>query len=366
MKRKDIPALTSLRFPAAFAIVLFHYLTLTTFPSWRFENLSMGVSFFYILSGFILYYNYSDLENRGLFWIARVARIWPVHLVTCGLILSILPFNYILGHEHWPYTLSLNLLLLQAWVPLKGSVLSFNGVAWSLSVEAFFYFSFPWLLAMLKRFGIWAMFLGSFLLGLVAVSLAQLLLPHQPDFGSYFPVCRLFEFVLGMVTCSFWLEHSSPLPNYRLWSTHEIGSLAIAVLGALLVEPLVKHVLELSRIANWIMSLLPALCFSMVMWVFAHQAGVLSRLFASKVTVQLGEVSFSLYMCHQIVLRFLTIRTGIANVQWEVLFTVYLVFSLSLAYLLFYWVETPARHWIVDAYRSHVAAKNSGKNLIKS
>jgi len=356
VQRKDIPPLTTLRFPAAGAIVLSHYLTLLNLPTWYFENLSLGVSFFYVLSGFILYYNYSELKNRTAFWVARVARIWPIHLITCGLVLSCLPFNYILGHDHWYYTLPLNLLLVQAWVPFKGSVFSFNGVAWSLSVEAFFYLSFPLLLILLKRCGWWVLLCGSFSLGLLAFLLAQHFLPDRIDFGYYFPVCRLFEFILGMATCAWWLKASHVGKNVRLWSVWELGSLVIANLFVLVVAPVFTQFLALSPVERWMITPFTGLSFALIIWVFAHQAGFFSRLFSTRMLVQLGEVSFSLYMCHQIVLRFLQIRTSAAAAPWEVFFALYLTISIALSYLLFYLVETPARHLIVNAYRRHAGS----------
>src|ERR1700761_6973045 len=140
MRRPAIPVLPTLRFPAAFAIVLFHFLAYTPCPPWIWEGFGAGVSFFYVLSGFILYYNYADLPDRGFFWVARFARIWPVHLFCLALIFCLLPFSWLDGHASWPTTLPANILLLHAWLPYQGSVLSYNGVSWSLSVEAFFYF----------------------------------------------------------------------------------------------------------------------------------------------------------------------------------------------------------------------------------
>ena len=77
----------------------------------------------------------------------------------------LLPFTSLLGHAHWPITIPANLLLVQAWGPFHGSALSYNGVAWSLSVEAFFYLTFPWLLAGMKKMGSLPLLAGSFIFG---------------------------------------------------------------------------------------------------------------------------------------------------------------------------------------------------------
>ncbi len=121
MRRPNVPVLTSLRFPAALAIVLYHFLSFVIpCPLWAWNGLGAGVSFFYVLSGFILYYNYADLTDRGAFWVARFGRIWPVHIFMLVLTLAFIPFEYLQGHSSWPVTLPLNILLLQAWFSVPG------------------------------------------------------------------------------------------------------------------------------------------------------------------------------------------------------------------------------------------------------
>ena len=224
MRRPDIPVLTTLRFPAAFAIVLFHFLVYTPCPRWVWEGFNAGVSFFYVLSGFILYYNYADLTDRSFFWVARFARIWPVHLFTLILIFCVLPFQWQEGHASWPITLPANILLLHAWLPWQGSALSYNGVSWSLSVEAFFYFCFPWLLGFMKTRGTALPLAISFVLALVIVLLATICLPHQAAFVWPFnPLTRLFEFVLGMSACRWWMSERAAARAVTTWSGLELA-----------------------------------------------------------------------------------------------------------------------------------------------
>ena len=87
IRRPALPALTSLRFFAAFGIVLFHsrgYFGIPKDAEWVFWG-KQPVSFFFILSGFILYYSYQSLdgiEGATRFYRARIARIWPLHALT--------------------------------------------------------------------------------------------------------------------------------------------------------------------------------------------------------------------------------------------------------------------------------------------
>src|SRR6476619_697205 len=103
-----------------------------------------GVSFFYVLSGYVLTLNYRDKvgtwSGRWHFWWKRVARIYPLHVLT--LVISI---PIALSRTGW----LVNLALLQSWVPKASFYSSFNAPAWSISNEAFFYATFPALLALL-------------------------------------------------------------------------------------------------------------------------------------------------------------------------------------------------------------------------
>ena len=361
MKRPDLPVLTTLRFPAAFAIFLYHFLSMTSCPLWIWEGLNMGVSFFYILSGFILYYNYSSLENRRSFWVARLARIWPIHLVTCLMALLLLPFPFLLGHASWPITLPANLLLVHAWLPFKGSALSFNGVSWSLSVEAFFYLSFPWLLTVLHKRGAGTLLPGAFAVGLILISLINFYSPARADLCVVFnPVGRLFEFVLGMCTCKFWLTGSRSTTQRGLWLGYE--ALVILLSAALVVglPPLLQlWGMDNNAVDRWLITDIGALGFAGLIWVFAHQAGFISKTLSTPFLTRLGEISFSMYMCHQILLRWLVgDRTELSVADVCRIFPIYLLLSLVVAMALFFLVETPARHAIVSAYRRRFPSRS--------
>jgi len=351
MRRPDIPVLTTLRFPAAFAIVLFHFLPYTRCPTWVWGGFNEGVSFFYVLSGFILYYNYTDLTDRGFFWVARFARIWPVHVLTCLMALILVPWENLLGHASWPITLPANLLLVHAWLPFKGSALSFNGVSWSLSVELFFYLCFPWLLGFFKKRGSAFPLAWSFGLGFMLVSLTTIYWPAYADsVGNFNPACRIFEFVLGMATCRFWLEGQGRATNVQ-WLACET---LVLIMGVVLVVSLPVLIVALG-IANpavhWLGSEVCALEFASLIWVLAHQAGPISRMLSQRYLTWFGEISFAVYMCHQIILKRIGVNQLQDNVQAFSKFAIYTFLTLVVSAAIFHLVETPARHAIVSAYK---------------
>jgi peptidoglycan/LPS O-acetylase OafA/YrhL len=363
MKRPDLPVLTTLRFPAAFAIVLYHFLPFTVAPLWLWDGFNAGVSFFYVLSGFILYYNYAELKDRGFFWVARFARIWPIHLATALLAIATIPWRNLLGHASWPVTLPANLLLLHAWLPFKGSALSYNGVSWSLSVAAFFSLTFPWLLVALNRRGAPVLVTSAFALGFILVLIATMFFPQNAEFvGRFNPAGRLFEFVLGMATGRWWMQGAAPTASDGMWLVREF---ALAILSVVLMigVPAAIHLSGFDNaLTQWLGSAIEAVCFAALIWVYARQSGLISKALSQRWLAWFGEISFSVYMCHQIVLKWLLIGPENEKVITDttkvaVLFTEYLLITIALSAALFYAIETPARHAIVRAWK-HKAARS--------
>lgn len=144
-------ALTGLRCFAALNIVFFHYSN----PKWFgpfapiVNSGYVSVSFFILLSGFVLAYNYSGKARAGKlnkvrFWEARFTRLYPIYLLGLLISIQVLPLEYG-AHTHGMFWtgMALTPLLLQGWVPQIATFL--NTPAWTMSAEAFFYFLFPWM-----------------------------------------------------------------------------------------------------------------------------------------------------------------------------------------------------------------------------
>jgi len=97
--RKDIPALTGLRFVAALYVFLFHIhirapLTEQPFLASLLSQGAVGMTLFFMLSGFVLTHRYLDRDySDGEFLVARFSRIYPVYIVSFILALPILYFQ---------------------------------------------------------------------------------------------------------------------------------------------------------------------------------------------------------------------------------------------------------------------------------
>ncbi len=152
---KDIRSLTRVRFFAALWVIFFHWRV-----SWNvnvdqytglFESGRLGVDIFFVLSGFVLAHAYFNKVRQGQFdyWqflVARLARIYPLHVVVFGFVGAMLIGSAFLGvppqMDAFPHGHILpNLLLIQAWGLTPGA--TWNVPAWSISAEWFAYLLFP-------------------------------------------------------------------------------------------------------------------------------------------------------------------------------------------------------------------------------
>lgn len=150
-----IDTLTSLRFLAVFFIFLSHlsYFTeyeklKTIFDNYFYEGY-FGVTFFFVLSGFVLCYNYYNKFNSISvntiisFTKKRLAHIYPVHIITLLISLPLLYKDIIMNPLNNMVKVVINVLLLQSFIPKQSIYFSFNAVSWNLSSLLLFYALFP-------------------------------------------------------------------------------------------------------------------------------------------------------------------------------------------------------------------------------
>jgi len=170
-KPARLQALTGLRCFAAINVVLFHFSN----PQW-FGALApvvnagyASVSYFILLSGYVLAYNYNERARNGQldrrrFWEARFTRLYPIYLLSLLLSYNMIKLEWGAHTHGWFWAgCVLTPLLLQGWF---GPIATFlNTPAWTMSAEAFYYFLFPWMAKwkapksmgshLRKMFGVW-------------------------------------------------------------------------------------------------------------------------------------------------------------------------------------------------------------------
>jgi peptidoglycan/LPS O-acetylase OafA/YrhL len=318
-KPARLNALTGLRALAALDIVFFHFSNPQSFgflaPVVNAGFVVLGL--FFLLSGFVLGYNYSGPAREGKldparFWKARFTRLYPVYLLS--LLMSwrmVMPeyadhaypvywHNIALIPQHGMFWVGMALtpLLLQGWFPTLATFL--NTPAWAMPAEAFMYSLFPWLARwkrperagshLAKMAGIWA-------LAMVPGALYMVINPDgiahvdRWSYGywlwalKYTPLPHLASFVFGMMLADLdrFMARESRL---RLWLA--VGGFA-GVYGLLAMGPLVPFAILHDGL------LLPL--FGCIVLGLAGE-NPLSWLLSLRPLVLFGEASYCLYLLH--------------------------------------------------------------------
>jgi peptidoglycan/LPS O-acetylase OafA/YrhL len=269
-----------------------------------------------------------------------------------ALAFCLLPFPVLAGYEPWALTLPMNVLLIQAWIPAHAFAMTYNAVAWSLSVEAFFYFTFPWLLGITRKRGPGLLLTGAFLLGLALVVLSMLWIPSRAGLvASLNPLCRVFEFILGMATCRLWMSGKEKRIGASSWLALEILALAVTYTLATAVPLVSREANAGAALVNWVGTEIVAVDFACVIWIFAHQRGALAQVLSSRGFEWLGQISFSFYMCHQLLIRRFFPAPSSQPLEALKSFLLLTVLTLIVSAALFHFVETPARRGILATYK---------------
>ncbi len=359
-RTESLDALTSLRFFAALFVLCFHYHLAFFDNQSKLPVVSLGysgVTFFFILSGFILSHNYArtrfDHESLYRFAVARIARIYPSFLLSLAVALPTFIGQIAVSPSWLKLLLASSIILapigLHAWVP--GAACGINCPTWSISAELFFYATFPLLMPLvLRRPFLWLLATGltwlamciSFLelwhviandgpivlskewLGPVPFFLAQ--------FIKFFPIARLPEFVLGIIVYKLWRDHGDRFPT---WVALTGFALSTAVLVALegRVPELIMHD-GLTAFA-WVPLIVAAA--NMRRGPLNHRAAIF-----------LGQISFNLYLLHIPILYAVlsfdrrVLGTALANMPWVGVLAA-AALSLAAATAAFRYVEEPCR-----------------------
>ncbi len=384
LRRPPLDACTGLRFFAALSVVGYHFYCPPcdpAAPEFLVHLLQAGfttVSLFFVLSGFILAYNY--LGERGgftgtprEFYRARFARLYPIYLLALAVDL---PLFLRLLHQTEPAATSgevarislSTLTLTQAWFDLSRP--PWNLMAWTLSIEAFFYAVFPWLGAWLARqssrrliavaVGAWLLGTSPFLSeafasnlgtqgasGLLAVGLRAW--SHYPS--VLLPVARLHEFVLGL--CLGLLFCRRTHPGSQALRTGALLATCAAIAAVLILLP------PKPSLAVQMGVLVPL--FAACIWLIACGVAGRGLLLATRPLVRLGGASYTLYLLHGSLMGYaLALNTRTLALPHNLVALLLCPFAVALSLLLFHAVEEPARFWLRKSHRGVAKSRALG------
>jgi peptidoglycan/LPS O-acetylase OafA/YrhL len=342
--RADLPALTGLRGLAAWFVVLYHIRVgaVSYLPPEAGFILSKGylaVDLFFMLSGFVLWLNYSDRLRRDGFaavpkYLARrVARIWPLHLFVLAMTMvyaALVAATGDLNRLHYPWEqLPLHLLLIHNWG--FTSALTWNDPSWSISGEAAAYLLFPLIVLAIDWRRIPAALAIAALLSLAALLAvvmgwqgADILDRDIPRFGL---LRALTEFSMGTIVCALW----------QRWGARRSPAVGLSgvLTGGAAVLGFATDAPETLVVPLFLAGLLLGLALT------ADRPG---NPLAGRPIHYLGEISYSTYLVHfllYIVFKILFVDDP-ANVPPEMI-GLFLLFTFVASVALYHGVERPAQ-----------------------
>ena len=354
--KAEIDALTGLRFFAALWVFLYHIgrdfikpVIPELWPVYKplFNGGGLGVDLFFILSGFVIAYNYYNdfsekKENYFHFLFKRFARIYPVHLFTLCLLL---PVSFAFTND-WFLFGSLesffhHLVLLNSLsVPVQ-----WNNVSWSISSEWFAYCTFPiYIVIFVKCKSSSSMMLCMTAIYLIAAALFFLLFAYGISFTNpVFKCLRIFsEFGLGILV-------------YRLWVMKP--QLQLSQLTKKLVIPLSLILIFLS--SHQSISFLWIIPYLVLIIYLAGSGHFFNTFLSHKLTKYGGKLSYSLYMVHGMVMVIflkspyfpLIIKAELS--ERSLFVSAYIIATILLTFFCYHFVEEPARKLLLSFRNRH-------------
>jgi peptidoglycan/LPS O-acetylase OafA/YrhL len=368
--RGEIKALTGLRIVAAVWVVLFHFRPMLGDASPGFRDAiapvlncgAQGVDLFFILSGFVLTWNYLDRMGRSwstratlhFLWL-RLARVWPVYLVTLHLAALWVIFTLHVGHVPSPDAGQLTaisyvrqILLVQLWFVPFFDDSSWDGPAWSISAEWLAYLLFGLLVLVILRMK-QATRARSLMVLAFAASLPPVVMllasGHFYTPWSWLPRI-VTQFTAGALACAA-VRRLRLTDRARRVAGYVSLLLLVAVVGVLYwfdAHP-ISGVVE--NDSGGVVDML----FVPLVMALAIGVGSLPRLLSTRPMVYGGQISFCLYMLHELVHT----SWGWAVEQFEIVahdnpwkwnVIGLLAIAVVLSVLMYHLVEEPARRWM--------------------
>lgn len=363
MPRAD--SLTGLRWWAAFGVFAYHMAILAPLPIEPVLRYGyLGVTFFFVLSGFVLTWSWSPAIDARTFWWRRFARIYPASLVALAIAIPVFYASHPDPAQWWvkPFgpVLLLSIPLIQGWWSEASVLFSGNPAAWTLTCEAFFYAMHPLLQRGLLRLRVRGALVtaGCIVTAAVLYRAACIAAPTAWWAASMpLPIVRISEFALGM--CCAWAIRNGWRPTLPPW----VGYLLTAAFAGWLAwngvsaptaaGPRTWALGETNEVAM-------VVCAVLIVLVATRDLRGGRSLLRTRVLVVAGEWSYAFYLVHATVIYVLLARFGPQSAGWGALpwYVACFAGGILLAGLLHLLVEKPCeqamRRWW-DEMRSRSA-----------
>ncbi len=357
-RKAPLPALTGIRTLLALAIILFHF----TPPHLGLlypiiDNGYVFVGAFFLISGYVLTYNYADRAKTLIkreFWLARFSRLYPVYLLVLIISLRMVQDEWhARPHAEFWQGIVLTPFVLQGWSP---SVATFwNTVAWTLTSECVLYAAFPWLIRLpwpKKPAQLVLLLMGLWVIGLVPHSLYLYLNPDHivgpVDRYSSSQLLRFLKYTPLPYVCTFLtgvtlgkLQLALTLTSRRRLA---LSALSLAAAG-LFFYTLVSRTPYLLMHGGLLTPIFAALVLGL------SGPHAISTLFSWRPLLLIGESSYCLYLLHFNVFQLihtyhLPERLHLAALDPWLSYAILVLLALAV----YHFVEAPARKAILNHF----------------
>ena len=345
-----IKSLTSLR--GIFILFIFFHHCLTLYPGGG----TMAVTFFFVLGGFVMTLGYKDkIASKDFdykqYLTRRCIKFYPLHLLC---ILAVMPLAFLSFTWLDVPKLALNAVLLQTWVPIPEWYFSFNWVSWYLANTMFFAAVFPFVFKCISGASSKGKGLMASLMAIIYVVVA-VSIPEEKYHAILYisPYMRLMDFVLGIFLALDYLKLKECPMEKRNNAVCQIAIVSLIVL--LVVEScLLSENATLFAPVYWIPVALLILIASL------SETSWGGQILQNKWLQRLGELSFTIFMVHQIILRYTTV------VFYKILHfenvIVYVVFTLTMTIVVSVVVDKyilkPITQWLTKRNQPSMTARS--------
>lgn len=306
-----IKSLQTIRGYAIFLVFISHLSMLSNWGGYEYTSRLgvIGVSLAFILSGFVISYNYYDDEKVTkcpiVFWERRIKKIYPFYVFV--LFLAI----WIYGVDPSVKEFLTSLFLVQSFVSTK-VFYSFHAISWFLSDTVFFYFITPILFFLIKKISRKYFYLGIILLWFLQLALAYIFKdnPNKKWIIYINPLARTLDYIMGCLLAQIYMDKREK--------------------NVLLVEKMAEIVLMIAlgtiTICNkyfpneYRFAALGAPIAILSIYYFAKpKITILKKVMESQILVLFGNISFEFFLIHPIVITYVVREAASLSPIWQVL-----------------------------------------------
>lgn len=291
---------------------------------------AIGVSTFFVLSGFLLTVRYLDQDiplsytDRLKFAWKRIGKLYPLHIITmcCSIVMNLIVYlRHGASAANILFLLAgigLNVTLLQSWIPYNRVNTSLNGVAWFLSDILFLYFMFPVVNRWIQKARSRALVLSCILVLVIQLALRALPLSALGiqqslyDWIVYFsPLFRLGDFFIGCCLGRYYQRMRPKLTTSGgpiMWSIMELLFAAVTIL--VILWPFRTDSSLLNAVRNTACVPIAAGWVSL----FAVNRGILTKVLCNRFFLFLGDISPYAFLIHYVITCFCSRCLG----HWDI------------------------------------------------